>query len=199
MDPAAAPSKPTAPARFLDAAARLFARDGFHGVSMRDIARELGVTPGAVYAHFPSKAQVLAAVYAEGVCRVAARVDAATAGAGDPWQRLERAAAAHLEAVLDRDSGYAAVVVRVLPADAPALRDQLTALRDGYEQRFRALVGALPLAPGADPKMLRMTLLGALNWAQVWHHGGEADPASIARSVVAMLRRGVETRQEERP
>lgn len=189
--------KPEAPRRFLDAAARLFARNGFHAVSMRDIARELGVTPGAVYAHYPSKAQVLAAVYAEGVRRVAANVDAATDAVVDPWQRLERAGRAHLEAILDGDSGYAPVVIRVLPGDAPELADELTALRDGYEARFRALVADLPLRPGTDATLLRMTLMGALNWAQVWYHGGTADPAEIARSVVATLRRGVASEEEE--
>ncbi len=109
-----------APRRFLDAAARLFARDGFHAVSMRDIARALGMTPGAVYAHFPSKASVLAAVYADGVARIAERVDAATAGATDPWLRLERACRGHLEAIIDPEASYGQVVTRVLPRDGRA-------------------------------------------------------------------------------
>jgi TetR/AcrR family acrAB operon transcriptional repressor len=39
----------------LDAAARLFARYGFDKTSVDDIAREAGVSKGAVYLHFPSK------------------------------------------------------------------------------------------------------------------------------------------------
>lgn len=181
-----------APRRFLDVAARLFARDGYHAVSMRDIARALGVTPGAVYAHFPSKASVLAAVYAGGVERIAAAVDAAVGKAENPWQRLEHACRGHLEAVLDTQAGYGPVITRVLPGEVPALADELVALRDGYEARFRALVADLPLKPGIDRTLFRMTLLGALNWTPVWHAGHGADPAGIARQLVATLRSGAE-------
>ena len=182
------PAAAAAPQRFLDAAARLYARDGFHAISMRDIARELGVTPGAVYAHYPSKMRILAAVYDEGVRRVAAAVDGALKAADDPWTRLERAAAAHLREILDRESGYASVVIRVLPSDAPELAAEMTALRDRYEARFRDLVAALPLPPSTDRTLFRMTLLGALNWTPVWTRAEHSKPNEIARAIVAMLR-----------
>src|SRR3981081_155070 len=41
--------------RLLDAAARLFARFGFDKTSIDEIAREAGVSKGAVYLHWPSK------------------------------------------------------------------------------------------------------------------------------------------------
>ncbi|MEL6316879.1 MAG: TetR/AcrR family transcriptional regulator [Pseudomonadota bacterium] len=201
-DAAGPPAEPAAPQKFLDAAARLFAREGFHGVSMRDIARALGVTPGAVYAHFPSKAAVLAAVYAEGVRRVASAVDAALAKApeADPWLRLERAAAAHLQEILDQESGYASVVIRVLPADAPDLAGEMTALRDAHEARFRDLVDALALPAGTDRTLFRMTLLGALNWTPVWRRPEQATPpAAIARAIVSMLRRGAPAGASDSP
>ncbi|HRI50660.1 MAG TPA: TetR/AcrR family transcriptional regulator [Pseudomonadota bacterium] len=46
--------------RILEAALQLFASQGFHGVSVRDLAQELGLQPSALYAHFPSKEHVLA-------------------------------------------------------------------------------------------------------------------------------------------
>lgn len=39
----------------LEAAARSFGRRGYAGVSMRELAAELGITAGALYKHFPSK------------------------------------------------------------------------------------------------------------------------------------------------
>jgi len=39
----------------LEAAKACFAREGFHATSMRDIYRECGLSPGAVYNHFASK------------------------------------------------------------------------------------------------------------------------------------------------
>lgn len=49
--------------RILDAARRKFAIDGFGGASARDIAAEAGVTVGALFHHFGSKAALFRAVF----------------------------------------------------------------------------------------------------------------------------------------
>ncbi|QRN97772.1 TetR family transcriptional regulator [Archangium violaceum] len=48
--------------RILEAALRLFASQGFHGTSIRDVAKELELQPSALYSHFPSKEHILAAL-----------------------------------------------------------------------------------------------------------------------------------------
>ena len=65
--------------RLLTTAAELFADQGYAGTSIRDIAREVGVTVGAIYVHFPSKERLLVAVYEEGVGQIGRAVDAAYA------------------------------------------------------------------------------------------------------------------------
>lgn len=42
-------------ASILDAAEFLFLRQGFHGTSMRQLARYAGLSPASIYNHFPSK------------------------------------------------------------------------------------------------------------------------------------------------
>ena len=42
------------------AALRCFAREGFHATSVRDVVRESGLSAGAVYSYFPSKAELIA-------------------------------------------------------------------------------------------------------------------------------------------
>ncbi len=71
----------------LDAAAQLFARHGFHGVSMDDIGAAVGMTGPGLYRHFASKTAVLAEMLvriseqllAEGGARVVAAADAPAA------------------------------------------------------------------------------------------------------------------------
>ena len=46
--------------RILEASLLLFARKGFHGTSVRDIAEALGQRPSALYKHFVGKEQILA-------------------------------------------------------------------------------------------------------------------------------------------
>ncbi|HEY5790354.1 MAG TPA: TetR/AcrR family transcriptional regulator [Gammaproteobacteria bacterium] len=171
----------------LDAAAALFAERGYRATSMRDLAAAVGMLPGSIYYHFPSKDELLVAVYAEGVTRIEARVRAALAGTRSAWERLELACAAHLESLLD-GSAYAAVVVRVLPDDAPATRDALVALRDRHEALFRELVDALGL-PGdaAARRALRLLLLGALNWVPLWYRPGGENPRAIAHRFIQLL------------
>lgn len=63
---ATAPDLPRAAARtgaagrLLSAALSLFARRGFHGSSIRDIATEAGLTSASLYGHFQSKEHLLA-------------------------------------------------------------------------------------------------------------------------------------------
>jgi AcrR family transcriptional regulator len=177
--------------QILDEAARLFAERGFPGTTIRDIVRGIDMLPGSLYYHFAAKEDLLAAVYAEGVKRISAHVQAAIAKRSDPWQRLTAACVAHLEALLDQ-SAYAQVVIRVRPGDAPDVALQLTALRDRYENVFVELIDALPLRPGVDRRTLRLLLLGALNWSQTWYRAGRDDPRAIARNFVALLRRQTE-------
>jgi AcrR family transcriptional regulator len=171
----------------LDEAARLFGAQGFHGTSIRDIVRSLDMLPGSIYYHFATKDLLLLAVYSEGVRRISERVEAAVAAKTDPWERLEAACVAHLEAVLEQ-SGYAQVVIRVRPTDVPSATAQLNELRDTYERSFTALLDALPVAPGVDRDGLRLMLLGALNWTQTWYRPGRYSPRSIARYFVTLLR-----------
>ena len=46
--------------QILDTAAELFARRGFHGVSVGDIGAAVGVSGPALYKHFPAKESILA-------------------------------------------------------------------------------------------------------------------------------------------
>ena len=171
----------------LDAAARLFRAQGFHGTSIRDIVRAVDMLPGSLYYHFAAKEDLLVAVYAEGVRRITERVGTAVGSETEPWARLEAACVAHLESLLE-ESDYAQVVIRVRPGDVPAVAAHLVTLRDGYERLFVDLIAALPLAPGVDRSSLRLMLLGALNWSQDWYRPGRDDPAAIARRFVGLLR-----------
>ena len=172
--------------RILDEAARLFRAQGFQGTSVRDIVRAVDLLPGSLYYHFATKEDLLAEVYAEGVRRISGRVRAAIRGRRDPWARLEAACVAHLEAILE-DDDYAQVVIRVRPGDVPAANERLIALRDEYEALFAKLVQDLPLPRGVDRRTLRLMLLGALNWSQIWYRPGRDSPGIIARRFVGLL------------
>ncbi len=176
----------------LDEAARLFRTQGFKGTSVRDIARAVGMLPGSLYCHFATKEALLTAVYVKGVKQISGAVQTVVERHSDPWDRLEAACVAHLEAIL-RDDDYAQVVIRVLPADVPAALPDLIELRNQYEALFVALIKALPLRRGTDRGALRLMLMGALNWSQTWYRpSGKFNPRAIAHKFVTLLRQGQE-------
>ena len=174
----------------LDAAAYRFRRQGYAATTMRDIASDAGMLAGSLYYHFKSKTALLIAVHEEGVRRIADAVDTAVAAAdpADPWNRLEAALAAHLSSLLD-GGDYAQVVIRDLPADEPELRATLIKLRDDYEDRFRALVDALPLKNADDAGWIRLMLLGAANWSKTWYRPDGMPPADIAARFIHLIRK----------
>jgi len=174
--------------QLLDVAARLFRERGFHVTSMRDIAREVGMLSGSIYYHFPSKEEMLLAVYEEGLRHIAEQVDAAVAGQVTPWERLEAGCTAHLEALLEL-SDYTQVMIRVLPPEGGKVAERLLELRDQYEARFRDLIDALALPETADRRYLRLLLMGGLNWSHVWYHPGGDTPAIIAHRMIDLLRK----------
>lgn len=173
--------------QLLDVAARLFRERGYHVTSMRDIAREVGMLSGSIYYHFPSKEEMLLAVYEEGLRHIAERVDAAVAARDTPWERLEAGCTAHLEALLEL-SDYTRVMIRVLPPEGGKVAERLLELRDQYEARFRELIDALALPEPADRRYLRLLLMGGLNWSHVWYHPGGDTPAVIAHRMIDLLR-----------
>lgn len=176
----------------LDAAARLFRTRGFDGTSMRDIGRAVGMLPGSLYCHFETKEALLVAVYVKGVRQITDAVRSAVDGHEDAWDRLEAACIAHLEAIL-HDDDYAQVVVRVRPSDVPVADRSLIELRNQYEALFDGLVRELPLSRSTDRRVLRLMLMGALNWSQTWYRpGGRLHPRAIARKFIALLRQGQE-------
>ena len=62
--------------RILRTALRLFARSGFEAVSVSDIAKELGVTKGALYKHYASKRDIFASIVARMEVRDAEQANA---------------------------------------------------------------------------------------------------------------------------
>jgi len=67
--------------QILEASSTLFARRGYAGASLREIAREVGVTPGALNRHFNDKEQLLIAVLDQ--WQESTRVAVDDAGVGD--------------------------------------------------------------------------------------------------------------------
>jgi AcrR family transcriptional regulator len=132
--------------RILEAALRLFAAQGFHGSSMRELAKEVDLQASALYVHFPSKEHVLAELVRAGFEAHQAAIRGAVLGAGaDPVSQLGAFVRTH--ARMHAQYPHLAIVIHTemrvlspeLSAPALALRKESAALLFDVIQRGIAL------------------------------------------------------------
>jgi AcrR family transcriptional regulator len=191
----------------LAAAARVFARRGFHGTSLEAIADEAGFSRGAVYYNYADKqelflelldrrcaerAEDLRQVFAEGddvddsaatsrQAQLAAQraLDAMT---GDPeWRALYMEFLAHAA----RDASFRRAFAR--------RTDQMRgALEEVVIERTRPVAGAL----GMEPEQLAVVIdaLGTGLWASHMLHGARAVPPDLFSTALALLVDGIAAR-----
>ena len=83
-------------AAVLDAAVRLFTTNGYHDVSLGDIAAEVGLARNSLYRYVPDKTHLLVEWYRHAVPRITDTWRTATEGNEDPARRLQRWARVYL-------------------------------------------------------------------------------------------------------
>jgi AcrR family transcriptional regulator len=123
--------------RLLDGAARVFELKGYDGATVSLIAQEAGVTTGAIYAHYKSKAELLAAA-------LQAHGERATASLFPPGRRSDAATvlATLGKRLATRDAHESALLVEALLAARrdPELADILGAALAGRESLMTGIV-----------------------------------------------------------
>jgi len=177
------------------AAGRLFAERGYHGTSMRDLGRELGLLGSSLYAHVESKQDLLVEVVEEGARLFQDSAEEALARGGTAAERLRRLVAGHVAVVLDNSD-----VVRTFLNEARMLdevhRARVIAARDAYEAGFRAVVADGvddgTFGAGTDPKIASIFILSILNAVERWYRpDGALDRAGLVDAIVAAATRGI--------
>ena len=122
--------------KILEAALTLFAREGYAGVSMADIAGELGITKGALYRHYAGKRDIF-----ESILRRMEQMDGENAANYDvPAEPIGQGASAYGDTEIDSVIAYSEAMFRYWTEDpfASAFRRMLTLeqYRDGEMARL---------------------------------------------------------------
>ncbi len=177
MPPRAASRVPAAPApkrraeEILAAAAKVFAKRGYHGASTQDIADVLGIRQASLYYYFASKEAALEAVCERGVEDYALRARAVERGEGNAAEKVEKLVIQHLAPLEDR-LDYTLVFLRerrFLPEPA---RARIRASERKYERIVERVIAG-GIASGEfrrdlDARMATLALLGLGNSAAAW-------------------------------
>jgi AcrR family transcriptional regulator len=150
--------------QLLQAAARVFAKNGYSGASINAIAAEAGFSKGAVYWHFASKEELFFALLDERIDRrLRDLFDMTENAADDPT--VEDQVSHGLSTVLEQEHDlvllfheYSAMAVR-----DPRLREKYVErnvmLRNGLACAFEARVDALNLQPSIGAQELATAVI----------------------------------------
>jgi TetR/AcrR family transcriptional regulator, cholesterol catabolism regulator len=178
-------------------AGALFSRQGYAATSVRDIARELDLQGGSLYAHIASKEEVLWAIVSGAADQFFAAVRPIAEGAAPAPEKLRAMIAAHVGVVAGQ-SERAIVFLHDWKFLNSPRREAIAARRDEYEALFRATI-AEGIASGdfapADPKLAATLVLSALNGIPGWYRpGGGLSADEVATSFADLLLHGMGTR-----
>lgn len=187
---AAAPSsEPAGPkSTIINASVRLFGQQGYTGTSMRDIAKEVGVLPGSLYAHIDSKETLLLGIVDEGITDFLAAVEPIVELPLPAEERIRRAIRAHVEVVADNPERSLVVFHQWRFLSEPNLAIAVEKRRR-YERAFVNIFES-GVAEGVFEKTLNkriavLTILGALNWTPEWYSARGPSTASQLGDMMA--------------
>jgi AcrR family transcriptional regulator len=165
----------------LEAARRVFERDGYHGTTVSAIVQAAGLSQGAFYLYFSDKKGVFAALQEEMATLLRRRIYWATRDEGDARRRLEAGLRAYFE-FYDEFAGWnRRLAIEGLGID------------EGFEARhadlFRTLATAFrPTLAQLDvgaPSVAAFALMGMATQLAYWQHFQRVDEASLTPAALA--------------
>jgi AcrR family transcriptional regulator len=155
----------------LRAAARLFRRKGFHATSTRDIAAAAGMRSGSPFYHFESKGALMEEGMRSAIARQQQAMQRAQDAAPDSAGQLRLLIRNHFDVLLGTGSDFIPVMLYESRSITARQRALLAQLQGQYEAPWAPVLAALHACGqlGADVKLARLLIFGALNWSAQWY------------------------------
>jgi AcrR family transcriptional regulator len=172
------------------AAAHLFARRGFKGASISDLATACGSSKSLIYHYFPSKDDILHEVMA---AHLDALVDAAhdATKSGGARERLHALTLAFMRLYVGAEDSH-----KVLLNELDNLPAERRAEVVGKQRRIISVVETLirDLRPELNPKTLPVAMLffGMINWTHTWFRpDGSMSTEALAQMTAELMLNGL--------
>lgn len=177
----------------VDKAAQLFARRGFMGASVADLATGCNTSKSLIYHYFPSKEDILFEVMSSHIDQLIEDTEDAVATQGTAAQqfgRLVHAFLHHYAGAADRQK----VLLNELGNLPEASRTIIVSKQRRVIEVTQSLVVALHPALATDPVKARvqtMLVFGMLNWTHTWYDPqGAVDIDTLAEMIIATATSG---------
>ena len=149
-----------------------FARFGYEGVTMRQLAEALGCSPKTPYRYFEDKADILATVRAQAFGKFADTLEKATAGVTDTAERARLTGEAYLAFALKNPHAYRIMFEIDAPVDEkhPELGPQAERAARYITRGAEAMAAAGVI--DVDPKLFGWSMWAAIHGIVMLHQSG---------------------------
>ena len=182
--------------QIIEAAVRVFARNGYYNSRVSDIAREAGIASGTIYLYFKTKEEILVTLFREKMAAWVAHVRAEVAAEPDAVARIRRLITLHF-GVLESDPALAEVVQVELRQGHKFFRGASAHEVSAYFELIRSIIedgqAAGTIRDDVPVKIAAKALFGAMDQvATSWVLGKRQYRLSeAADAVAAVFLRGV--------
>lgn len=170
----------------LMAAAHAFAEHGYHGMSMRHLAKATGRAPATLYNYFRSKEDLLYTIQRDAFDELVSTAESSLSGIQPAPERLAAFVENHVRFFASHPD-----VMRVLVHEAstlpPQRRSAVRALKERYFAIARDIVGQMgSTSDEAALERASYCLFGMLNWIWGWYDPARHGPAEdVARTIAS--------------
>ena len=188
--------------QILDAAVRVFARQGFHTCRVSDIADEAGVAYGLVYHYFSSKDEILDTLFSDRWEVMLDAIAAADASVSSPREKLGSIAAFIVDSYRHDPDVMKVIIVEVTRAANTFGLTHLTKIRQAYAGIAGIVAAAQAdgsFRPEITPEFAAQTFYGAMEqlltgWIFDSRAIGEPQFEQAKAMIVDMICGGLEPR-----
>jgi AcrR family transcriptional regulator len=190
-----AKEKSRLPYPIVQAAAKLFRKHGFAGVSMREIAEAVQLSKAGLYHHCPSKEGLLAEMVRLAGELLLEQLDATRKLDVSPLERIHAFLISRLRLVAEYQDLFA-IVFQERPLLSGASFADVAASAETYRSGVRRLLQDAQktdeLRSDIDTHLLMLAIDGMTGWAYLWYRtDGKQGPESIGEAFWSFLADGV--------
>ena len=175
-------------------AAKLFARRGFQGASVADLAEACSTSKSLVYHYFPSKEDILYEVMSNHLRQLVTAADDAMLGAPEPKDKLHDVALAFMRLYVTAQAEHK-VLLNELDNLPPDRRNDIVAQQRRIISIVEEQISEIRpdvSAQGSLTLPLTMLFFGMINWSHTWFRAeGPVSAEKLADLAVELMLNGL--------
>ncbi|MEM8585156.1 MAG: TetR/AcrR family transcriptional regulator [Bacteroidota bacterium] len=178
----------------VEAASSLIRKHGYTAVSMRTLAKEVGIKAASLYNHISSKQEILEEIVLGIAQRFTDGMAAAQRANDDPIEQIKQIIALHIELTLQSTTDMEVMQNNWMYLEGQSMIDYKKS-RNAYEQDLRQIIKA-GIAKGSirdmNPELLIYSLLSPLRYLYIWFPRQEGmDAERLKGDLVSVLLEGI--------